>query len=226
MSKVLNEGSLSPISPTIKDKNDDIIRNRRAYTVNDGILSNNNNNNNINLNENEIESVDDISIINDTNNKTSGSSSKKCHVCGAAFGIRKMRRKHTCRKCKNKVCNPCSKKRRWDNTNKQHVRVCNNCLKYEHSLYIKSRLKDLKLKYNKKTGGTYVCKVQQNGHEYKLGLMNKCKIVEINFVNVEHLPPQNIADKLNNIKLPFTLLLDYAVNILYSIILICVDVAL
>eukprot|EP01083_Nonionella_stella_P266041 900464_1 len=37
---------------------------------------------------------------------------KQCYVCGKKFGVRRMRRKHTCRRCNHKVCGSCSSKKK------------------------------------------------------------------------------------------------------------------
>ena len=120
-----------------------------------------------------------------------------------------MRRKHTCRRCEHKVCGNCSSKKRYDSKTEQMVRVCDICLQPEHCIVMTHRLRNLKLKHNKRNGGTYIVKVSQSSKEYHEGLVNKCKIIEVNEQNVEALNAQLIADKLNTIKIPFSITLDY-----------------
>lgn len=124
-------------------------------------------------------------------------------------GVRRMRRKHTCRRCNHKVCGNCSSKKRYQNKTEQMVRVCDSCLENEHCIVMTHRLRNLKLKHNKRNRGTYIVKVAPHSKEYMEGLINKCKIIEINEQNVESLNAQLIADKLNTIKIPFSITLDY-----------------
>ena len=49
----------------------------------------------------------------------------------------------------------------------------------------------------------------ENSKEYKDGFVTNCKIIEINNINVESYTAQQIANKLNIIKLPFIMILDY-----------------
>lgn len=92
-------------------------------------------------------------------------------------------------------------------------RVCDTCCKNnERNVLIKERLRDLRLKFNKHNKGTYVVKVDRNSKEYcQMGLINYCKIVEIDGSNCEQLSSHAIAHKLNTNPLPFTITLDYTV---------------
>lgn len=125
------------------------------------------------------------------------------------IGIKRMRRRHTCRRCSHKVCGSCSKKRRYDAKTNDMVRVCDRCLLSEHCIVMTHRLRNLKLKHNRRNRGTYIVKVKEDSKEYNEGLINKCKVIEINEQNVESLNAQLIADKLNTIRIPFSLTLDY-----------------
>eukprot|EP01084_Bolivina_argentea_P035929 66509_1 len=141
---------------------------------------------------------------------SAGITDKQCRVCNKKFGVRRMRRKHTCRRCGYKVCGNHSSKKRYDSATDQMVRVCDKCLSGEHCIVMTHRLRNLKLKHNKRNRGTYIVKVATASKEYGEGLVNKCKIIEINEQNVESLNAQLIADKLNTIKIPFSITLDYS----------------
>jgi len=132
-----------------------------------------------------------------------------CAICKKSFGVRKRHRRRSCRRCDRKVCEDCSTKKRYDFSTKQLVKVCDGCLKHEHQIRIAHRIENLKLK-SKRNAGIFIAKTAESSREYQAGFVTNCKIIEINGVNVESFTAQQIANKLNLIKLPFRMILDYS----------------
>eukprot|EP01084_Bolivina_argentea_P121134 214709_1 len=135
-------------------------------------------------------------------------SNNQCILCHQKFGL--FRGKHACKRCHQNVCDSCSSRNRYIVAQRRMRRVCDICLKVEQTLIFNSRLKALKLDYNEKNRASIVINIDQNSHEYANGLVNGCKIIAINDGNVELWSSELIIDKLNQIKIPFSITLDYA----------------
>ena len=120
------------------------------------------------------------------------------------------RHQYKCWRCNNRVCFNCATRKRRDPVNGAMLRVCDNCIQLaEKFIFMGHRMRNIKLKENKRTGEVKIVGVSQSSKEYKEGIVNDCRIIEINEQNVQHLSAQLIADKLNTIKIPFSLYLDY-----------------
>mmetsp|Transcript_40662 Transcript_40662/g.66832 ORF Transcript_40662/g.66832 Transcript_40662/m.66832 type:complete len:391 (+) Transcript_40662:33-1205(+) len=135
--------------------------------------------------------------------------SNSCALCNKSFGVRKRHRKRSCKRCQRKICEDCSIQKRYDFSTKQLVRVCDCCTHNEHVIRVTHRINNLKLK-SQRHKGIYIAKTAQTSPEFRHGFVSNSRIVEINSLNVESCSAQQIASKLNLIKLPFTVLLDYS----------------
>eukprot|EP01084_Bolivina_argentea_P062756 114737_1 len=143
-------------------------------------------------------SSDDLHL----NNETS------CAICKRSFGVRRRHRRRTCNRCGKKVCDNCCTNKRFDFQSKELVRTCDHCLKNEYVIRISHRINNLKLK-SKRTKGIYIAKTLPSSREYQDGFVTNCRIIQINSTNVESCTAQQIANKLNIIKLQCKMTLDY-----------------
>lgn len=88
------------------------------------------------------------------------------------------------------------------------MQTCDKCLKNERMLTINDRINNLRL-ISKPNRGIFIAETVESSTEYQNGLATKAKIISINGTNIESSSAQQIANKLNLIKLPFTMTVDY-----------------
>ena len=89
--------------------------------------------------------------------------------------------------------------------------VCVLCKQNEDNVIIDFKLENVHLKPTE-NGKTKIYRVFYNSKEYRKGLIDGAVIIKINNSVVENYSAQSIADKLNSVKMPFTLTLDYTVK--------------
>lgn len=147
---------------------------------------------------------------NDTNTFSPSKNAKQCNICQESFG-KIINRPTICFKCQNYVCSSHSTQERYNSIKNKLESICDDCIEYERKITIKTRLKNIKLKYDETNGcGTFIHKIDPNSKEYqKYGLRNRAKIIKIVDKNVESFDARTIANTLNTIDIPFDITLDF-----------------
>ncbi len=117
-------------------------------------------------------------------------------------GVRKRRRRKTCRRCLKKVCDSCSTRKRWDFVHHRYERCCDLCLSKERRIKINHRISNLSLRQKRNTG-VFVAKSDSPL------IVDGARVIELNGINVEAHTANRVANRLNVIKVPFRITLDY-----------------